>query len=266
MPVTSRPAAWSERIAVSRPEPRPFTKTSTFWRACSMPFRAAASAVTCAANGVDLREPLKPAPPADSQAMTLPSRSVRDTMVLLKLVLMWPGRWGCSSSACGGHAAGVSGRASSPFLLSGLLLARDLHALGALASPGVRLRVLSADREAATVAQAAVAADLHQALDVLRALAAQVALDREVVVDQVAELGDLVVREIADVGVRPDPGLLEQVVGGRAADPVDVRQTDLDTLVQGDVDPGDSCHPPITPAAACVGGSGRSRGPRRGGG
>ena len=54
-----------------------------------MPLRAAASAVTCAANGVDLREPLKPAPPADSHAMTLPSRSVRETIVLLKLVLMW---------------------------------------------------------------------------------------------------------------------------------------------------------------------------------
>src|SRR5213592_1108317 len=53
-----------------------------------MPLRAAASAVTCAANGVDLREPLKPAPPADSQAMTLPSRSVSVTIVLLKLDLM----------------------------------------------------------------------------------------------------------------------------------------------------------------------------------
>src|SRR5436190_24257877 len=57
-----------------------------------MPFLAAASAVTWAAKGVDLRERLKPAPPADSHAITLPSRSVRDTMVLLKLVLMcaWP--------------------------------------------------------------------------------------------------------------------------------------------------------------------------------
>src|SRR3954447_3438724 len=53
-----------------------------------MPLRAAASAVTCAAKGVDLREPLKPAPPADSHAMTLPSRSVSVTIVLLKLDLM----------------------------------------------------------------------------------------------------------------------------------------------------------------------------------
>ena len=54
-----------------------------------MPLRAAASAVTWAANGVDLREPLNPAEPADSQQTTLPSVSVIVTIVLLKLVLMW---------------------------------------------------------------------------------------------------------------------------------------------------------------------------------
>ena len=54
-----------------------------------MPLRAAASAVTCAANGVDLREPLNPAEPADSQQMTLPSGSVSVTIVLLNEVLMW---------------------------------------------------------------------------------------------------------------------------------------------------------------------------------
>src|SRR5688572_22089168 len=82
-PRISSPAAWSERIAVSRPEPGPFTKTSTFWRPCSMPLRAALSAVTCAAKGVDLREPLNPAEPADSQAITFPSLSVKETIVLL---------------------------------------------------------------------------------------------------------------------------------------------------------------------------------------
>src|SRR4029077_15148765 len=36
--VTSRPAACSERIAVSRPEPAPLANTSTFSRPCSIPF------------------------------------------------------------------------------------------------------------------------------------------------------------------------------------------------------------------------------------
>src|SRR5207302_5311019 len=72
-PRISSPAACSERIAVSRPEPGPLTKTSTFCSPCSIPLRAHESAVTWAANGVDLRDPLKPAEPADSQTMTLPS-------------------------------------------------------------------------------------------------------------------------------------------------------------------------------------------------
>src|ERR671936_1689283 len=54
-----------------------------------MPLRAHASAVTWAANGVDLREPLNPAEPADSHAITLPSLSVSETIVLLNDVLMW---------------------------------------------------------------------------------------------------------------------------------------------------------------------------------
>jgi hypothetical protein len=57
-----------------------------------MPFLAHESAVTWAANGVDLREPLKPAEPALSHAITLPSLSVSVTIVLLNDVLMcaWP--------------------------------------------------------------------------------------------------------------------------------------------------------------------------------
>src|SRR3954453_16942644 len=51
MPVTSRPAAWSERSAVSAPEPGPLTNPSPRSSPWSMPLRAAASAVTWAANG-----------------------------------------------------------------------------------------------------------------------------------------------------------------------------------------------------------------------
>src|SRR3954454_14132464 len=84
----SRPVAWMERIAVSRPEPGPFTKTSTLRMPCSWARRAAASAAICAANGVDLREPLKPTWPADAHEITAPVGSVIETMVLLKVLLM----------------------------------------------------------------------------------------------------------------------------------------------------------------------------------
>src|SRR5450759_243160 len=85
---TSRPVAVSDRMAVSRPEPGPLTKTSTLRMPCSMARRAAASAAICAANGVDLREPLKPTWPAEAHAITFPMGSVMDTMVLLNVLLM----------------------------------------------------------------------------------------------------------------------------------------------------------------------------------
>src|SRR3954454_21215720 len=80
-------------MAVSRPEPGPLTKTSTLRMPCSMARRAAASAASCAANGVDLREPLKPTWPAEAQEITAPVGSVMDTMVLLKVLLMCACPW-----------------------------------------------------------------------------------------------------------------------------------------------------------------------------
>ena len=147
-----------------------------------MPLRAAASAVTWAANGVDLREPLKPAPPADSHAITLPSLSVRETIVLLKLVLMcaWPKGMFLRDPAAVRAAVPVA--AAAIYFFTFFLPATDMRAR-TLARAGVGLRALAVDRQAAAVAQAAVGADLHQPLDVLRALAAQVALDGQLVVD-----------------------------------------------------------------------------------
>src|SRR6202167_4810998 len=82
------PAEAIERIAVSRPEPGPRTSTSTRRTPCSMARCAHCSAAICAANGVDLRLPLKPTLPAEAHAMTLPSWSVIETIVLLNELLM----------------------------------------------------------------------------------------------------------------------------------------------------------------------------------
>src|SRR6478672_13505436 len=86
---TSSPMAPSERIAVSRPDPGPLTNTSTRFMPCSIARRAAASAAICAANGVDLREPLKPTWPAEAHEITLPVGSVIEMIVLLNVLLMW---------------------------------------------------------------------------------------------------------------------------------------------------------------------------------
>src|SRR6059058_2475260 len=238
---TSRPAACSERIAVSRPEPGPLTKTSTFCRPCSMPFRAHASAVTCAANGVDLREPLKPAEPADSHAITLPSLSVRATIVLLKLVLMcaWPIAMFLRTRrrVRPRVAAALRGGAK---LLRRLLAASD-GLLRALSTARVRLRPLPVHRQAAPVADPPIRPDLAEALDRLLPVTAQVTLDLEVRVDVVAELRDLLVRQVLDLRVRVELELRGDFARGRLADPVDVRQPDLEPLLVRKVDSGDAC-------------------------
>src|SRR5689334_1701293 len=187
-------------MAVSRPEPGPLTKTSTFCSPCSMPFRAHASAVSCAANGVDLLDSLKPAEPADSHAMTLPSLSVSATIVLLKLVLMcaWPIAMFLRTR-----------RRVRPFvaaaLRGGATLGRLLPAsdglLRALAAACVRLGALPVHREPAAVTDAAIRANLGKPLDRLLPVAAEVAFDLELGVDVVTELRDLVVGEILDLRV-----------------------------------------------------------------
>src|SRR5512134_2704499 len=281
-------------MAVSRPEPGPLTKTSTFCSPCSMPLRAQESAVTWAANGVDLREPLKPAEPALSHAMTFPSLSVRLTIVLLKDVLMcaWPTamffltrrrarpldwrRGGATSDhlparSCSRTAKSerrkdaesvrsrrlrarprtprgdalqpsreceMGGRRSPSGL--GLLPAAD-GLLRALAGARVRLRPLPVHRQAAAVADAAVGADLLQALDCLRALAPELALDLEVRVDVRPQLRDLLVGQVADLLVAGEAELGADLLRARLADAVDVRERHLEALLTGEVhscDPG----------------------------
>jgi hypothetical protein len=91
------------------------------------------------------------------------------------------------------------------------------------------------------VADAAVGADLGEPLDRLLPVAPQVALDLEVRVDVVAELRDLFVGEVLDLGVRAEAELDGDLAGGRLADSVDVGQPDLEALLVREVDSGDTC-------------------------
>src|ERR671933_783863 len=60
---------------------------------CSCALRAAFSAASCAANGVDLREPLNPTWPELAHEITAPFGSVMETIVLLNVLLMWAWPW-----------------------------------------------------------------------------------------------------------------------------------------------------------------------------
>ena len=87
--VTSIPAPWIARIAASRPEPGPRTKTSTCRTPCSIPLRAASSPARCAAKAVDFLEPRKPTVPELPHAIGLPCGSVMVIIVLLNVDCMY---------------------------------------------------------------------------------------------------------------------------------------------------------------------------------
>src|SRR5690606_35463396 len=78
------PSAFRARIEDSRPGPGPLTRTSRVLIPYSCAVPPADSAATWAAKGVDLRDPLKPAPPEVAHDRALPWRSVIVMMVLLK--------------------------------------------------------------------------------------------------------------------------------------------------------------------------------------
>jgi hypothetical protein len=81
------------------------------------------------------------------------------------------------------------------------------------------------------MADPAVRADLGEPLDRLLPVAAQVTLDLEIRIDVVAELRDLFVRQVLDLRVRVEAELRGDLARGRLADPVDVRQPDLEPLL-----------------------------------
>src|SRR5688572_5209103 len=102
-----------------------------------------------------------------------------------------------------------------------LLAAGDAGSARSLAAARVGLGPLPPDRKPAPVANPAVGADLGQALDVLRALAPQITLNL-VRLDGLAQLHRLLVGQVLDVGVGIDADLVQDPVGGRAADAMDV--------------------------------------------
>src|SRR5580698_4098298 len=96
---------------------------------------------------------------------------------------------------------------SGDVLLRHLLLAGNRDSL-ALAGTGVRMRPLTTHRQATAMPQAAVAAKVHQTLDVHRHFAPQIALDPEFTVDQLADTQDLIVAQLVDPAIVGDAELL----------------------------------------------------------
>src|SRR5258708_24428973 len=131
--------------------------------------------------------------PDDDQAMALPCASVMVIMVLLNVAFT------CATPEVmflrsrrrrRGATAGFA-----IFVPSGLLRHRLLagdRPGRSLAGARVGVRALTAHRQTLAMAQAAIAAEIHQPLDVHRHLPPEIAFDGEFAVDELADAQDLV--------------------------------------------------------------------------
>ncbi len=85
------------------------------------------------------------------------------------------------------------------------------------------------------MADAAVAIDRLEALQIAGDVAAQIAFDHPLVLgDDVEDLVELFLSQILGAHVGVEPSLLDDLVGARGADAVDVTEGERDFLLRGD--------------------------------
>ena len=83
--------------------------------------------------------------------------------------------------------------------------------------------------------QTAIAAKVHQTLDVHRVLAAQVAFNLVVAVDSFADLKDFSIRQLVHTTFSRDTDLLDDFLCELRSDPVNVAKRDYYALARRDV-------------------------------
>src|SRR5918995_6061596 len=152
-------------MADSRPLPGPCTRTWTRRSPRFMASRPQFSAATVAANGVDFLEPLKPAFPAEPQARAFPRMSVMVMSRLLNVAEMWaiPSE---STTFLERFGLGALAGAGAVILLLRHFLLAGNGTPGTLLGPCISVGPLPPDGKSAAVADAPVASDIHQSLDV----------------------------------------------------------------------------------------------------
>lgn len=106
----------------------------------------------------------------------------------------------------------------------------------------VRVRTLTSDGQASAVSKTAVAADVHQALDVHGPLCSERTLDLETALDLTAQTIHVVVVEILRpaIGINSTRG--DDLLRPHVPNTVDVRESDFDTLASRQINTSDTCH------------------------
>src|SRR5690349_2513434 len=141
---------------------------------------------------------------ATPETMFLRSRR-RTRVASLAILLVLQTRPSCQALGRKGHPVRVADE-------NLLLLAGDRLRL-ALAGAGVRVRALTANRQAAAVTQATIGAEVHQALDVHGHFTAKVTFHDVVAVDGFADSQNLGVGQLIHAALGRDVDLLDDLLG-----------------------------------------------------
>src|SRR6476661_3439538 len=132
---------------------------------------------------------------------------------------------------------------ATPYSLFALLLLLAGDRLGrTLARTRVGMGALTAHRQSAAMTQAAIAAEVHQTLDVDAGLAPQVAFDHIVAVDHLTDLQHFLIAQLRNPTVIGNLDLLQDLGRILLADAVDVLERDQHALVGRDVHAGNTGH------------------------
>src|SRR5215470_2451542 len=92
------------------------------------------------------------------------------------------------------------------------------------------------------MAQPAVAADVHQPLDVELNLTTQIALNTIFTINDLTNPADLLLSQVAHPRIGVDVRLLEDLRAVRAANAVDIANRNGDLLVSRDIYSANACH------------------------
>jgi hypothetical protein len=131
-------------------------------------------------------------------------------------------------------------------LLTKLLLLAGNRLCRTLAGAGIGVRALAANRQRAAMAQTTVGTEIHETLDVHRGFAAKIAFHLIVAVDGFADRKNLGVSQLMHAALCRDTDLLDDLLSEFRTDPVDIGQSDDNTLLSRDVDAsytGHACSP-----------------------
>src|SRR5262249_50238202 len=107
----------------------------------------------------------------------------------------------------------------------------DRTAAWSLARTGVRMSSLAPHRQSATMPQAAICSDFHKPLDIEGYFFPQIPFDSVLLFDDLAILVCLVIVQLANFCVRINACRCQDLVGLRTTNTVDIRESNLDSLV-----------------------------------